>query len=393
MNYKKVKYLNVFLLLFFTGLPLLSQVYTEGESYFGRNDYIEYMCGGLPLIISVPHGGDLTPSEIPDRTCGTTVTDSYTYELSQELRTAIFESTGRYPHVIVNHLKRIKMDANRDVAEASCGDPESAIAWNEYQTYIDSAKLIVTRDYEKGLFIDLHGQSSHGPRIELGYLLTRSELQLSDSELNTPTYEDKSSIRNLITNNNNSVSFSELLRGDNAFGTMLENEGYTTVPSLFFEFPTDAYFSGGYNTDRHGSKYGGTIDGIQMECYPDIRFIEHLRLAFADDLAAIILAYLKEHYFTNLEDFYDPSLGIEDGLYLPPVKFFPNPVKDIMHISVTRLLDMEIINLYGQVVYSDIVSVDTDISLSHLTKGIYIMVFRENGEIVAKEKLIIGLDR
>lgn len=192
MKHISLKYLSsVLLIILLSGQILLSQSYTEGESYFGRNNYIEYMCGGLPLIISVPHGGYEIPAELPDRTCGTTVSDSYTEELSMELRTAIFESTGRYPHVIVNHLKRLKLDPNRDVYEATCGDALAEISWEEYQEYIDSAKVIVTRDYEKGLFIDLHGQSSHGERIELGYLLTGSELQLSDSELNTSTYEDK----------------------------------------------------------------------------------------------------------------------------------------------------------------------------------------------------------
>ena len=196
-----------------------------------------------------------------------------------------------------------------------------------------------------------------------------------------------------IANNNNGVSFSELLRGDHAFGTMLENEGYTSVPSMYFEYPTDAYFNGGYNTDRHGSKSGGSIDGVQIECNRAIRFYESARLAFADDLATIILAFLKEHYFTNLEDFYDPSLGIDDRINFSGINFFPNPLKDIMHISVSEQVDIEIFNLYGQEVFSDIISADTDISLSHLKKGMYIMVFRKSGEIVAKEKLIIGVDR
>ena len=29
----------------------------------------------------------------------------------------------------------------------------------------------------------------------------------------------------------------------------------------------DSYFTGGYNTVRHGSRDGGATDAIQMECY------------------------------------------------------------------------------------------------------------------------------
>lgn len=385
------KLISVVLFVFLiTGATALAQTYTEGNSYFGRNNYIEYICGGLPLIISAPHGGDETPSEIPDRTCGTTVTDSYTMQLSQEIRDAVFALSGRYPHVIINHLKRIKLDANRDMDEATCGDPEAEIAWEEYHKFIDSAKVAITDEYSKGLFIDLHGQSSHGERIELGYLISGSELQLSDSELNTATYQDKSSIRNLISNNIGGISFSELLRGPKAFGTLIDDADYAVIPSMYYEYPTDAFYSGGYNTDRHGSKSGGTIDAIQIECNREIRFVEYKRLDFADDLAEILLAYLKEHYFANLEDYYDPSLGKDDLLISDGISYFPNPVSDILHLRVVEALDLEIYNLYGQEVYSEFIGADKDLSLSHLGKGLYLMVFKRNGVVLTQEKLLIA---
>ena len=47
--------------------------------YYGREEYIEYHPGNIPIILSVPHGGWLIPDEIPDRTYGTMVTDDNTY--------------------------------------------------------------------------------------------------------------------------------------------------------------------------------------------------------------------------------------------------------------------------------------------------------------------------
>src|SRR5262245_57440187 len=46
---------------------------TAGQSYFGRNSYVEYIAGNAPVIFSAAHGGDLKPAGIPDRdtTCGT----------------------------------------------------------------------------------------------------------------------------------------------------------------------------------------------------------------------------------------------------------------------------------------------------------------------------------
>ena len=62
--------------------------YIYNNIYFGRNKYIEFHPGSLPIIISAPHGGDLIPSEIPDRTYGTMVTDSNTKELTLAIKNA-----------------------------------------------------------------------------------------------------------------------------------------------------------------------------------------------------------------------------------------------------------------------------------------------------------------
>ena len=120
--------------------------YTPGQSYFGRNNYIEYVAGNAPVIYSAPHGGALTPAEIPDRTassCGgsaTTTTDLNTIELVRAMRARHFARFGTYPHIIINHLTRRKLDANRTAEEAACGDAEALIALDEWHDFIDVAK-------------------------------------------------------------------------------------------------------------------------------------------------------------------------------------------------------------------------------------------------------------
>ena len=78
-----------------------AQPYVPGQTYYGRSNYIEYIAGELPIILSAPHGGGLTPGEIPNRTncttCGwnfETVTDSNTDDLARKLRTEIQNLTG-----------------------------------------------------------------------------------------------------------------------------------------------------------------------------------------------------------------------------------------------------------------------------------------------------------
>ena len=46
-----------------------------------RNGYTTYYPGNIPVILSIPHGGDISPSEISNRTYGVSVTDSNTIEL------------------------------------------------------------------------------------------------------------------------------------------------------------------------------------------------------------------------------------------------------------------------------------------------------------------------
>ncbi len=82
------------------------------QTVFGANNYTEYHTGNLPIIISVPHGGNLTPSTIPDRTCNSavTVTDANTIELAQQIDLAFVKATGCHPHIIYCNLKRSKLD-------------------------------------------------------------------------------------------------------------------------------------------------------------------------------------------------------------------------------------------------------------------------------------------
>src|SRR5688572_23934921 len=54
-----------------------------GQSHYGQNQYIEYLAGNLPVILSAPHGGRERPSDIPDREQGTFAFDTNTQELAR----------------------------------------------------------------------------------------------------------------------------------------------------------------------------------------------------------------------------------------------------------------------------------------------------------------------
>ena len=281
--------------------------YQSGKVYFGRENYIEYYAGNLPIILSAPHGGQLTPDEISDRTYGTFVTDLNTYELSKTIMDSMIVRFGGYPHVILCKLKRTKLDANRDSIEAAQENKYALRAWQEYHHYIEVAKKKITNDQGSGLFLDIHGHGINPDgfydlRTWLGYLISSEELDQSNGALNTNLYQSKSSISAWV--DSSSYSFIEVLRGKVSFGSILDSLGYKSLPSINDLSPDGMrYFSGGYNTARHGSRSGGVISSIQIELpKPGIRDNQSTWSSYSKALNSTISEYYKIHLNRNIKN-------------------------------------------------------------------------------------------
>ena len=281
--------------------------YQSGKVYFGREKYIEYYAGNLPIILSAPHGGQLTPDEISDRTYGTFVTDLNTYELTKTIMDSMIVRFGGYPHVILCKLKRTKLDANRDSIEAAQENKYALRAWQEYHHYIEVAKKKITNDQGSGLFLDIHGHGINPDgfydlRTWLGYLISSEELDQSNEALNTNSYQSKSSISAWV--DSSSYSFIEVLRGKVSFGSILDSLGYKSLPSINDLSPDGMrYFSGGYNTARHGSRSGGVISSIQIELpKPGIRDNQSTWSSYSKALNSTINEYYKIHLNRNIKN-------------------------------------------------------------------------------------------
>jgi hypothetical protein len=289
-----------------------------GQSYLGRNGYTEYFAGEIPVVLSAPHGGGYLPGEIPDRTYGTTGRDTNSKELALQIRDAIKTETGFYPHIIVSHLHRSKLDPNREIIEAAQGDPEAERAWWEFQTFIEEATETVEEAHGEGFYIDLHGHGHEIPRLELGYMLSSTDLGATDLLLNSASFVTKSSVRAL--GSKPGVNFAELIRGPSSLGTLLEAEGFPAVPSQAQPNPGgNPFFSGGYNTDQHGSRYGGSVSGVQIECYyTGVRDTEANRQAFAEALARVLVSLFVAHYDTGLTPATAASTGSRFRMGGPP---------------------------------------------------------------------------
>ena len=302
-------------------LSLMAYVEAGYYYYQGTNSktkgYIEYLPGsrGSQIIISAPHGGYLNPSNIPNRrygclkdgkciwkhNCGQTstkcksvwVNDDNTKEISRILRNEIYRLTNKWPHLIINMLRREKMDANRDKDQAAFGNPDAESAWEDYHSYIEYAKRSI---HGPGVLFDIHGKRRE--RIELGYLLNGPTLD------NGPIHPNETSIYSLYKRFKGRKDFNEILRGQNSFGGILQGYGYETIPSPDLPGPKGArFYRGGYITRRHGSLNGGNTDAIQIESPKSLR-LDNVYPAYSKDLAEAIVRFVHKYYENHDYRFY-----------------------------------------------------------------------------------------
>ena len=280
-------------------VPPAVESYQPGAVYRGRAGYTEYIPGRLPIVVAAPHGGLMSPSEIPDRTFGVTATDRETQDVLRRVAQAIEDRLGERPHTIISHLRRVKLDPNREIGEAAQDDPYAEQAWREYHGFVDQARATVETVAGRGLFVDVHGHGHDIQRIEWGYLLDSNELALDNASLAAPSVVARSSLKDLASVT--SASFPELVRGPTSIGGLMAGRGIRGVPSPSEPNPgTNPYFRGGYSTRRHGSRDGGTVSGIQVELnWTGMRDEPENRQRFADDFADSLIEYLDTHLGTS----------------------------------------------------------------------------------------------
>jgi N-formylglutamate amidohydrolase len=362
--------------LFSISLLSYSQNYVSGNVYYGTDSLIEYRCGNLPIILSSPHGGYETPATLPDRNCTGCVTgrDSYTQELTRQIEAAILFKTGCYPHVIINRLHRKKLDANRAMIEATDSNLATELYWHEYMNFVDSAKNLIYKKYSKGIFFDIHGHGHAIQRLELGYLLSGTDLRKSDSLIDSSPLNTKTSILSLRYSNLNSYSHSQLIRGPHSFGAMIQKRGVPAVPSDSIPFPLvgESYFNGGYNTVRFGSRNGGTIDAIQIESHQGVRFDYNKRVEYADSLAEAILEYVEKHYFVDFSQTYCNTVTLKERNSLGYISVFPNPTTGLIYLKgISPDTRIDLFSMDGKLINS--FNYAKKINLSSLKSGIYFL--------------------
>lgn len=281
-----------------TGPKPAEEIYKPNTIVYGSNKYVTFKVGDAnsPIILASPHDGTITPSSMPlrDHTSAVTVRDIYLTDLTEEISNALYEKVGIRPHVIINDVARSRMEPNRSLEEAYHKSEAANALWREYHAFLKGARDMVQNNVGKGLFLDMHGHGHAKKRVEVGYTVSIANLNASDAVLNS--VPATSSIYHLARTS--TFTLSQLIRGDNAFGTLLENEGIPAIPSKQDPRPnSDDYFNGGYCTATYGSRNGGEVSAIQLETHgTDLRNTAAQRKASGAKIADAIIRYMNTHY-------------------------------------------------------------------------------------------------
>jgi N-formylglutamate amidohydrolase len=281
--------------------PSASHPAVAGDIHTDPGGWIEYTIGDAPLIISAPHGGSLTPTFLPNRSCTGCVTgaDDGIEELARSVAAQFRARTGLHAHVVISKIARIKLDANREVVEATGGNDVMIPIWRAYHAFLDTAAATVTTSHRRGLLLDLHGTSHPYSRLELGYVVTAEALRLSDDALAASGAVARSGIARLAMDNHAGVSAVALLRGPASLGAILSRNGYPGIPSPERPAPAEGelYYDGGYITSQHGSARGGAVDAIQIEAWRvGVRDTPANINKYAAAVVTSALEYLRVHY-------------------------------------------------------------------------------------------------
>ena len=284
-------------------LPTPEVKYTPGDIITDSQGYISYRVGNMPIIITVPHDGTLTPSTFPNRT-GSSARAENTRKVAEQF--AYFfnaNSNGLYPHIIYNNISRSKLDPDLNQMDGAQGNSYANLSYGTYHSFLQTAIDSVEAYFDAGILLNLVEHNHSNQKVELGYLLSASDLDLTNLQLNSISAQSSvSQIADISTS-----SFAEVIRGYNSLGTLIVGRSYTSndvtysfeaVPTL--DNPTIGstdYSSGGYTIAQYGSSNGGKINGIDVAT-PFAGFRDNANAYRA--LAVILEESVKIFYQENL---------------------------------------------------------------------------------------------
>lgn len=238
--------------------------------------------GDLPIIVSAPHGGQLTLASVPARTGDGLASgpsgffagrDIGTEELALEVVRQLERRFQGKPSYVISRVHRRYVDFNRP-PEIAMEHERARVVYDQYHMALRDFCRRVQQEMKYGLLIDLHGQGSSSVTVYRGTKngMTVSALRERFGE----------------TAQTGSVSL---------FG-LLKQQGWTVHPDPH-DGREQSGFSGGFIVQTYGSHRGGGIDAVQLEFGSRYR-VASKREQTAVELTAAIAEYV-ELYLPSLK--------------------------------------------------------------------------------------------
>jgi len=197
------------------------------------------------------------------------------------------------PHLVICHLDRPKIDANRPLKDAivrpvtahgvkrisnrPIGGAE--IAWYEYHSFLEIAKMLAAQHDWGAHYFDIHGNTA-SIKVMMGNMIhsqvideclgLKSRKPTSDEWMQElATHLSKSSIRSLAEQAELEKKI-DMLLGNTSLGYYLERQGIPATPvgTDPVDWGGNCFYSGGYNTGRHSSMWhGGLVNATQINTH------------------------------------------------------------------------------------------------------------------------------
>lgn len=208
--------------------------------------YLTYKRGGMNLILSAPHSGELSPKSIPARKTGQRLKDGYTDRIIKGL----LEYFDWKPYYVYANIHRSRVDLNRDLEEAVEKSRRAKRIWYEWDTVLWNYVFQVSERYRKTLYVDIHSHND-SQQFHLGYGISKKKYM----DIAARRYE------NIEETSLDAFSRSDeydMLFGEGSVKYNLEKRGYKVhIPN-----EDDVYFSGGRNVRTYKNN---KVGGIQLE--------------------------------------------------------------------------------------------------------------------------------
>ena len=234
-------------------------------------DFLTVWSGGLPIILSAPHGGREVIHGVAQRQgIGvpqfTTGRDNNTAELAELVGGKLAERLGAKPFLVIARFERKYVDANRP--EAAAYESNGAKPYYDgYHRAIQAACENIRVNWSAGLLLDVHGQRTEPDTIFRG----------TDNGRSVTALEQKFG--------------REALTGPRSILGQLAMRGYKIDPGAS---ERERRYTGGYTTRTYGSERGHCIDAIQLEFGTHLRSKSNLERT-ANDLTQAIEIFARAY--------------------------------------------------------------------------------------------------